>query len=156
MSWFLLEFLLRLLTCPDRRRFLTGCLNMIDLVALLPYLLSPLLVRLEAVQEAGQVPGAGGAGGQVPGAGGSGGQGPGAGGAGGQVPGAGGAGGQVQEVGQILRILRVVRVLKVARSVGGGAQGERKYKIMRYFLLFLAILYFIVEGFEYEGISELL
>ena len=101
MSWFLLEFLLRLLTCPDRGRFLTGCLNMIDLVSLLPYLLSPLLAQLEAVQEVGQVPGAGG---QVPGAG-------------GQVP---GAGGQVQEVGQVLRILRVVRVLKVARWAAWG------------------------------------
>ncbi|XP_031554873.1 potassium voltage-gated channel subfamily A member 2-like [Actinia tenebrosa] len=39
-SWFTLEFLIRLFASPDKCQFLTGLLNIVDLVAVLPFYIS--------------------------------------------------------------------------------------------------------------------
>ena len=37
ISWFTLEFILRLISCPNKLRFILDILNLIDLAAILPY-----------------------------------------------------------------------------------------------------------------------
>ncbi|XP_023319614.1 potassium voltage-gated channel subfamily B member 2 isoform X2 [Eurytemora carolleeae] len=55
MTWFTIEFLGRFLSCPDHYRFIQSFMNIIDLLAILPYYLSPLLNSLDSVKTVGQV-----------------------------------------------------------------------------------------------------
>ena len=51
MTWFTVEFLVRFLSCPDHCRFIKSFMNIIDLLAVLPYYLSPLLDQLQSVKQ---------------------------------------------------------------------------------------------------------
>nr|XP_033774497.1 potassium voltage-gated channel subfamily C member 4 isoform X2 [Geotrypetes seraphini] len=46
--WFTVEFLLRIISCPDKRLFLKNLLNIIDFVAILPFYLELALRRLSS------------------------------------------------------------------------------------------------------------
>ena len=51
MTWFTVEFLVRFLSCPDHCRFIKSFMNIIDLLAVLPYYLSPLLDQHQSVKQ---------------------------------------------------------------------------------------------------------
>ena len=55
MTWFTIEFLIRFFACPDHCKFIKSFMNIIDLLAILPYYLSPLLDQLQSVKTVGQV-----------------------------------------------------------------------------------------------------
>ena len=55
MTWFTIEFLVRFFSCPDYCKFIRSFMNIIDLLAILPYYLSPLLDQLNSVKTVGQV-----------------------------------------------------------------------------------------------------
>ena len=55
MTWFTVEFLVRFLSCPDLCKFIKSFMNIIDLLAILPYYLSPLVDQLQSVKQVGQV-----------------------------------------------------------------------------------------------------
>ena len=55
MTWFTLEFVCRFLSCPDYFKFLRSFMNIIDILAILPYYLEPLLDQLESVKTVGQI-----------------------------------------------------------------------------------------------------
>ena len=55
MTWFTVEFLVRFLSCPDHCKFIKSFMNIIDLLAILPYYLSPLVDQLQSVKQVGQV-----------------------------------------------------------------------------------------------------
>ena len=55
MTWFTIEFLVRFFSCPDHCKFIKSFMNIIDLLAILPYFLSPLLDQLQSVKTVGQV-----------------------------------------------------------------------------------------------------
>lgn len=55
MTWFTIEFLVRFFSCPDHCKFIKSFMNIIDLLAILPYYLSPLLDQLQSVKTVGQV-----------------------------------------------------------------------------------------------------
>lgn len=51
ISWFTLEYVLRFATSPDKWQFLKGAMNVIDVLAIMPYFLS--LFLLESSQDSG-------------------------------------------------------------------------------------------------------
>merc|ERR1719219_1915827 len=55
MTWFTVEFLVSFLSCPDHCKFIKSFMNIIDLLAILPYYLSPLVDQLQSVKQVGQV-----------------------------------------------------------------------------------------------------
>ena len=55
MTWFTVEFLVRFLSCPDHCKFIKSFMNVIDLLAILPYYLAPLVNQLQSVKQVGQV-----------------------------------------------------------------------------------------------------
>ena len=55
MTWFTVEFLVRFLSCPDHCKFIKSFMNIIDLLAILPYYLAPLVNQLQSVKQVGQV-----------------------------------------------------------------------------------------------------
>ena len=55
MTWFTLEFLVRFLSCPDHCKFIKSFMNIIDLLAILPYYLAPLVNQLDSIKQVGQV-----------------------------------------------------------------------------------------------------
>ena len=55
MTWFTIEFVVRFLSCPDYCKFIRSFMNIVDLLAILPYYLSPLLEQLQSVKTVGQV-----------------------------------------------------------------------------------------------------
>ena len=55
MTWFTVEFLVRFLSCPDHCKFIKSFMNIIDLLAILPYYLAPLMNQLQSVKQVGQV-----------------------------------------------------------------------------------------------------
>ena len=55
MTWFTLEFLVRLLSCPDHVKFIKSFMNIIDLLAILPYYLSHLVDQVGEVVQVGQL-----------------------------------------------------------------------------------------------------
>ena len=55
MTWFTVEFLVRFLSCPDHCKFIKSFMNIIDLLAILPYYLAPLVNQLDSIKQVGQV-----------------------------------------------------------------------------------------------------
>ena len=55
MTWFTIEFLVRFLSCPDHCKFIKSFMNIIDLLAILPYYLAPLVNQLDSIKQVGQV-----------------------------------------------------------------------------------------------------
>ena len=55
MTWFTIEFVVRFLSCPDHCKFIKSFMNIIDLLAILPYFISPLVNQLDSVKQVGQV-----------------------------------------------------------------------------------------------------
>jgi len=47
--WFTFEFLIRVLTCPDKGKFMKGFLNIIDIVSILPFYITLALDRHEGI-----------------------------------------------------------------------------------------------------------
>merc|ERR1711892_1102899 len=43
MSWFTVEFLVRIMSCPDKIRFVRSIMNVFDLLAIIPYYASLLM-----------------------------------------------------------------------------------------------------------------
>ena len=55
MTWFSIEFLVRFFSCPDYSKFIKSFMNIIDLLAILPYYLTPILTQLQSIKTVGQV-----------------------------------------------------------------------------------------------------
>ena len=55
MTWFTLEFIGRFLSCPDHCKFIKSFMNIIDILAIIPYYLAPLLDQLDSVKTVGQI-----------------------------------------------------------------------------------------------------
>ena len=55
MTWVTIEFVVRFLSCPDHCKFIKSFMNIIDLLAILPYYLAPLVDQLDSIKQVGQV-----------------------------------------------------------------------------------------------------
>lgn len=149
IGWFTFEYVLRLWAAPDRRRFLTSALNVIDVVAILPYYVS--LVMDEADANTGTGSGAG---------------------IGVDVTSADASSPlmtpsptppavrdavdhfhDVRRAVQLLRIMRILRVLKLARHSTGlqslGYTLQRSYKELGLLMMFLAIEILVFSSLAY-------
>ncbi|XP_007534452.2 potassium voltage-gated channel subfamily V member 2 [Erinaceus europaeus] len=136
MAFFTLEFLLRLVSTPDLRRFASSALNLVDLVAILPLYLQLLL---EGLGGAGWAAGPGG---------------------GETSPGREqeletvGRVGQVGQVLRLMRLLRIFRILKLARhSTGLRAFGftlRQCYQQVGCLLLFITMGIFAFSAAAYS------
>ena len=125
ITWFTLEYILRFASSPDKCQFVKGGMNVIDILAILPYFLS--LFILGGGEDKGK-------------------------GANGEEDGGGGFE-QVRKMVQIFRIMRILRIFKLARhSTGLQALGytlKSSYKEMGLLGLFLAMGVLIASSLLY-------
>jgi potassium voltage-gated channel Shab-related subfamily B member 1 len=150
IGWFTFEYVLRLWAAPDRRRFLTSALNVIDLIAILPYYVSLVMDEADSTANVGIATGGGG---------------------GGDVTSADTSSPppapptppavrdavdhfhDVRRAVQLFRIMRILRVLKLARHSTGlqslGYTLQRSYKELGLLMMFLAIEILVFSSLAY-------
>ena len=54
MAFFTLEFVLRLFLCPNKKKFLCDKMNLVDVIAIIPFYLALLLEGLEDMEIIGK------------------------------------------------------------------------------------------------------
>ncbi|KAL4660835.1 potassium voltage-gated channel subfamily V member 2-like [Arapaima gigas] len=127
IAFFTVEFLLRLLSTPDLRLFVTSLLNMVDLMAILPLYLQVALEIWESEGDVGQQDG----------------------------DNAVRRVGKVGQVLRVMRLLRILRILKLARhSIGMRAFGftlRQCYEQVGCLFLFIAMGIFTFSAMVYTA-----
>lgn len=122
ISWFTLEFVVRLICCPDKKRFVCLFMNWIDFLAIVPYFISLFMYATGIIKEDEEMDGADG-----------------------QDEGAN----SVLRIAQIFRLLRIVKTLRIIRifklarhSTGLQALGytfKSNYRELGLLILFLGM-----------------
>ena len=129
ITWFTFEYILRLATSPKKWEFIKGAMNVIDVLAILPYFVSLLLLSGEDEEDkedkAVEADGAGEGGGFE----------------------------DVRKLLQVFRILRILRIFKLARHSTGlqslGFTLKNSYKELGLLMLFLSMGVLIFSSLMY-------